>query len=376
MPIYWRPLWRTFTGLLLVAVPVALFAGFILLTWFPDSAVVDEAGGLPLVGPLIGRLQDHYRSPPQAPADDPDEETDVTVHLVYHARKPRVVPGMGGARPAPVLPLSPRRPEPEVVERALEAFPTTPKLARLEPYLVYSDAAIEGVREACGALIGDAESLYRELYGVELVGEAAEAILLFERRQDYKRFASGEATRLSTGHAGGGFVATFVGGRRASDTCRTLLHEIAHLLNWRALGPALPPWLTEGLAVNFEQQARGERPPYRLLDNIASEGRLRPFEVLAGVGFDEFHAADDTESYYAASGLWVRYLSTDTSVGDEFGFFLDYLSRGGPWAKQLQPEDFLEVRTTPSLADDLLYFLGSDYERLDADFREWLRSRS
>ena len=78
----------------------------------------------------------------------------------------------------------------------------------------------------------------------------------------------------------------------------------------------------------------------------------------------------------AASGLWIRYLSTDASLQDGLGFFLDYLSRGGPWQEHLQPDDFLEVRTTPGLADDLLYFLGSDYERLDAGFREWLRSRS
>lgn len=465
MALHWRPLWRTFTTLLLVAVPVAALLLFAWFTQNPDSPAVDRAREWRYVGPWIARLQDYWRPPPVASPGDRGDGPDVivyyypahppprdyvwvaggtalraapspeaepvltieeTTNLFFYERRGDWVrvhrgavegwvlspPGSGVAgrrddRPAPVLPLPGRAPEPETLKRALEAFSSPPVLARVDPYLAYTDAEAEAVGADCRALVASSEERWASRYRVIPQGEAAEAILLFSDRAAYERFhelaagelrtgelptgelangelatgelatgelPTGELPTGASGHSAAGLVATFAAGRSGGDLCRTLLHEIAHLLARRSLGPALPLWLDEGLAVDFTAELLGEALAFGEVSRAVRSGSAPDLAWLVALDSERFHGAS-RPLHYALSGAWVRYLASDADLEGGFRSFLQYLSRGGPWAEGLGERDFPAIRATPSLGDDLLYFLGREVERLEAGFRVWLWAR-
>ena len=60
----------------------------------------------------------------------------------------------------------------------------------------------------------------------------------------------------------------------SADVAATLIHELVHALNTRSIGPALPPWLDEGLAEDLSYAALGPG------------GEIRTFE-LAGKRVEE-----------------------------------------------------------------------------------------
>ncbi len=215
-------------------------------------------------------------------------------------------------------------------------------------------------------------------YGVTPVGQAEEAILLFADREGYESFAElvegGPMPPGTTGHAARGLVATYAGERSPVEICRSLLHEIAHLLERRSLGPALPPWLGEGLARDFTGHLLDDGVDVAWVAAAVRDGTAPDFERLTGLDHEAFHVAR-RPLHYDLSQLWIAYLLADAELEDGFRYFLDYLSRGGPWADHLGPDDFPRVRATPTLSDDLLHLLARDRARLEAGFRVWLWAR-
>src|SRR6185436_7649016 len=103
---------------------------------------------------------------------------------------------------------------------------------------------------AVAGAAGAVDAAYRARYGLDLAGAPAETVVLFRRRRSYDEYLqrTGGPLAAETGHFAGGVVALYREGRLLEDVRATLVHELVHALGRRGLGPALPPWLDEGMA--------------------------------------------------------------------------------------------------------------------------------
>lgn len=285
-----------------------------------------------------------------------------------------------GRDPAPVLPLPARPPDEEKLARArilLDVESPRP----LGPYDLYTDVTNATLLHRLGQVARTLEDVYRERFGVEPVGEPAEAVALFAEEADYRTYQSGEA-RLeglpAAGHAGHGLVALYVGLQEPDQVAAILIHELGHLLNRRALGPALPPWLDEGLAEDLtwsrldpfgrpvpgtwgglERQKESVivrfggaavRGRYR---RAAELGHLIPLAELFRMEWRPFvHYRDGLA--YAQAGLWVRWL-LDAAPPGRFRRFLEDTARGEP----ITEERLLET-------------MEMSWEEMEARVGEWV----
>lgn len=367
---------------------VAGAAGFAWLTRHPEAPAVASAAEWPVVGAAARRFQARWLPPPggvavgTAPAGElsvtrtwiPVREVEVEDFFELPPRResPRAMawsdsfePWHGDGSPplgtdaAPVLPLPGRRADPDRVVEALGFFADPPVASRLGPYSLFTDVDDPAVLAAMARAAEEAEPLYLSRYGLPLRGGAAETIFLYRREVDYRALqARSERIRglSSRGHVGWGLVALYAGeGRAAQAVAPVLRHELAHLLNRRALGPALPPWLDEGIADDlaaFELDAslaplespleslrtvEGER--YELRGALAGLERLAaaiatgsapPLPSLIELDWTTFVTEPAAALHYAASAWLVRYL-LDEASGHRLAFraFLRRVSRGG-----------------------------------------------
>jgi hypothetical protein len=228
------------------------------------------------------------------------------------------------------------------------------------------------------------------------MGEPSSAVVLYHRQASYRALerASDELRGLDAeGFAGYGLVATYAGGKKPEEVASTLVHEICHRIHRRALGPALPPWLEEGMAddlarsglvdgrldpagysgrrtttpgahgveIQFDQGLAG-------LWNLREEilrGHLPLLTELANLDHDEFLApkpsGEARRLRYDAMALWVRFLATGEEGRHREGWqtFLRHVSEGGPVT-----------------VDALLDSLRMPADPLEADFRTWVYKES
>lgn len=312
-----------------------------------------------------------------------------------------------GARPleAWVLLVNYRAPSQEVLNAADPVVPlpaTPPDAARIglarglmqedgaelecgrQPLL--TDAPQDEVVRVCAQLIANLESVYQERYGLRPVSPPAEAILLFRRGADYRAFRDLEEVPFDSGlaHASPawGYLAIYRGDRTNTDVLATLVHESTHLLNRRSLGPALPPWLNEGMADDLAESRIGPdgviTPDVLGADSRVEKGRtVRTGGLAAAVELQEAIQADDlptlrelvimdearfystarVQLHYALSSFWVRYLASD---------FNPQLTRGFRGFLQ-------DVAAGKRLDSDLLTSrLGADWDSLEKEFRVWV----
>ncbi len=279
-----------------------------------------------------------------------------------------------GDRPAPVLPLPGAAPDAELLEQAFAVMSSSRQPFELGGYVGWSDADPAELVELCREPLEQLDELFRRELGVEPVGPPAETLLIFGSKASYEAFAP-RPVGAGRGHAGPGYAATWVGERGPGEVCATLIHEAAHLASRRSIGPALPPWLGEGIAEYAKWALSREEPPFDRWE--AAGGRLPGLDAMVTFDRAAFQASRAGPERYAASGFWVTYLLEEPELGTGFRSFLAYLAAGGPWAEaDSEVRDLPDpVRTTPSLGDDLVHHLGRDYERLDAGIRVWLWSR-
>ena len=290
-------------------------------------------------------------------------------------------------QPDPVLPLAAVAPDPEKVRRARSFMEEGGVEALCGPYLLYTDVGSSSVLEACSQLASQLEEVYRERFGLSPIGEPAEAIFLFRLQSAYRAFiADDERIPIEKGgHAAParGYLALHSENLPRETVASTLVHELTHLINRRALGPALPPWLSEGLADDLAESrldesgrlVPGELGSYSLafetvtqrFGGVVSAGRLIEaldgrglpgLHELAQMGSDEFHEAPRESLLYALSSFWVRFLLSDAPGSDPAGF-----------------RAFLQaVSTGESITPDLLtQYLVGDGPELEAGFRTWIR---
>ena len=160
-----------------------------------------------------------------------------------------------GSAPLPPGPLHARSAEPEQRSVARSELRGRVRELQRHGYEVLTDLEATDERlEGWLGLLAGIEERYRRAYGQTPVGKPAETVVLFRDEANYRRFqeqVEGLAGAVSTGHAADGIVALFAEGRSEREVGTTLVHEVTHLLNRRAVGPALPLWLEEGLAEDF-----------------------------------------------------------------------------------------------------------------------------
>ncbi len=291
-----------------------------------------------------------------------------------------------GGTPDPVLALPASPPDPERLAEARKLLAGGGSQGRCGPYLLLTDVVDPALHSECQRLAAELEARYPERYGLRPVSEPAGAILLFRRPEDYLVFRSQEEgiTGPTHGHASpsGGYVALYAEQRFLDEVQMTLIHELTHLMNRRALGPALPDWLDEGIADDLAESRigpdgrlepgtlGGERVVHdglvmrrggvagAILLRRAYERREAPaLERLLNLDRQEFQASG-RRLHYCQSSAFVRYLLSgrEPAMAEGFRSYLASIAAGGP-----------------ATSDALLQHLGRGWPELEEGFGVWVR---
>lgn len=284
----------------------------------------------------------------------------------------------------PTRPVPARPPDPGRLARARRLLGADAVAGSLGPYVVYTDLRDPERLAWLGRVAGRFEEAYRARTGRVPIGVPAEVVVLFAEEADYQSFQREErqlAPLASRGHSGYGIVALWDGGRSRLDIASTLVHELAHLVNRRALGPLLPSWLDEGLAdelavCEIDEEGRilpgtlagvrvkagrfyrvfGARASLLALVQEIEQGRLPPLPRLHDLAWEEFMGSEGGLHYIHAA-FWIRYLwdGDDGIHATGFRAFLAAVADG-----------------KPATGEALRGHLGRSWEELDAGFRAWV----
>lgn len=227
-----------------------------------------------------------------------------------------------------------------------------------------------------------AEEAYFARYGRLPSGDPLRSAVLFAAEADYRRFTEATSSLPAdgfVGHAGSGVLAFYAEGRSRVALARTLVHEITHLLNDRAVARRLQPWLEEGMATDLgsvwvesspdvesdpivgDENAlvvQGLEPRIFFLERLLEAGKLPSVAAVVSLDRDDFYRPEVKTYSYAHSAALIRYLleGEDGRLAGAFHTFLKRVATG--------------------LRADLLKLLERDVEELDRGFREWLREEA
>lgn len=291
-----------------------------------------------------------------------------------------------GSEPDPPRPLPGRRADPVLVGQARDLMAGGGSPGSLGSYRLVTDARDAALLRLLDALAAGIETSYEARYGVEPIDRPRETILLFERERDYRALQAG-FERLeglpASGLVGRGLAAAFVGGRGQLEVAGTLAHELTHLLNRRALGPALPPWLDEGLAGDLAASRisdDGSLRPAQLGGSFRAIGQTRiwwgglaslqelqrrlaagayfSLETVTSLDWQPF-VAQDSSPNYAISAFWVRCLLDSPDLRPRLRAFLRGVARGESVS-----------------AETLRARLGRSWSQLDSELADWILAHS
>ena len=294
-----------------------------------------------------------------------------------------------GNEPSRPAPLSGRAADPELLDLARDMMSGVVQEGLIGPYSVLHDLESKNLFERFERSVERVEGAYRARFGVTPGDQPRETILIFRSRQDYERFSAArfQLSGVETmGHAGSGLMALHSEESDPRLIEMTLLHEVTHQLNRRALGPALPPWLEEGLCeelseggwavdhkLSFEDWVRSFRldfgtryrltGPFASLDAVATASLSSELPTgLELVAFDWRSFVEDRGALnYAASGWLLRYL-LDGEEGRYREGFRSYLAS--------------VAAGEPPSGTRLVNDLGLDWVELDAGFRSYVFARA
>lgn len=158
-----------------------------------------------------------------------------------------------GRTPLPVTASPGLDPDPQLEAFVREQL-VDPRSGRVGPWHLVTDSDDLELLADLDRLAGGLEEHFAARYGVRPVDRARELVVLYSSPEGYQALARRTpdlGDRKQSGHFGRGIVALALAGRSRDEIEATLVHELAHTLTRRAIGPALPPWLAEGLADDF-----------------------------------------------------------------------------------------------------------------------------
>jgi len=172
-------------------------------------------------------------------------------------------------------------------------------------------------------------------------------------------------------------VAMYVEGQRQEELARILVHEIAHLLNNRAVAWRLPPWLEEGMASDLGaiwmenaptlgassqagQRSLVSEPEARLyfLDDMRSKGTLPSVDILWRLDTERFYADRVSHYGYSHSAALITFF-LEGENGRHATAFRDFL-------KKIAVGQGADPRT-------LMKLLDMDPPAIDQAFQGWLQ---
>ena len=293
--------------------------------------------------------------------------------------KRELMPPLGND-PLPPGPLHAREAEADLLAAAIDLMGGGDAVRRetLGDYQLVTDVSNERLVGGLRELSRLVEPAYVERFGLQPLGGARETVVLFGRSEDYEQFRDAIEALVgvkSHGFQSRGLVALFVGRRSDAEVEGTFVHELVHLLNRRAIGPALPAWLSEGLA---DELALFSGPAVRTREELVEvagaeiryHGRLAGLKVLRdevrrgesprlapliSSEPEEFLRAPDAASLYLRSAYLVHFLLEDSQLEGSFREFLGDVRSGS------QPS-----------AENLLATLGLQLDELEQRFALFL----
>lgn len=286
-------------------------------------------------------------------------------------------------------------PDPEHLERARALLAHERRLS-LGPYELLTDVTDDPLLGELAGVAARLPEAFQRRYGLAAAAGAGETVVLYASDAAYRAYAGNEeglAELESSGHAFGGLAVLAAGDRRRDEVRSLLVHELTHLLSYRALGPRLPSWLAEGLAEDLAYcRARrtgelelGSLDVWRSIRSetaVDARGRLqsvvvrtrggpelaleelrgrwekadRPsFATLLEMPYQDFTVPEGRPIHYPMSAFLVRYLLASEELADRFRGFLAALARGDEGD-----------------GEALLSHLGVGWEDLETGFSEWL----
>lgn len=267
----------------------------------------------------------------------------------------------------------------ERVRRARKLMGIGAPRGKVGAYELFTDVEDPALLDFLDQAATMAEEAYFARYGRLPSGNPRHSVVLFATEADYRTFSKKANCPLSNhrGHAGSGVVAMYVEGQRQEELARILVHEIAHLLNNRAVAWRLPPWLEEGMASDLgaiwmenaptlgANSQAGERsivsePEARLyfLDDLRGKGTLPSVDILWRLDTERFYA--DRVSHYGYSHAAAL-----------ITFFLE--GENGRYAVAFR--DFLKKIAAGQGPDPrtLMKLLDMDPPAIDQAFQGWLQ---
>lgn len=291
-----------------------------------------------------------------------------------------------GSEPEPVLPLPPQQPDPQRLAKARELLGEGAYDVELAGYRFYTDVWDTELLERMGRVLGGLERTYAQRYGLELLGRPTGAVVLYRRQEDLEALQRLEGLEglPAAGHAAGGVVALTLARRPKHEVVSTLVHEVAHLMNRRAVGPALPPWLDEGLSDDLanlpiagdgsllasgwsgRRVVHGSRVTYegalaslRVSARQLRSGRAPELETLLRYDWRQFVVSRRSRLHYDLSAFFIRHLLDEPTRTRGFRAFLRATAAGEP----ISPEALRRRLDRP-------------WAQIQADFAAWLEGQA
>ena len=288
-------------------------------------------------------------------------------------------------------------PDPERLERALTILAEDTSPAELGPYTLYTDLKDTKLLARLAALAAQLPELFRQRFGLIAVPGENESVVLYRSEASYQAYIKEQdpSAAGSLGHAVGELAVLSAGNRRRDEVSSLLVHELTHLLTYRALGPELPPWLVEGIAEDLAYCRVGSSGELLLgsLDGWRStasvpvrgpdgqtqfmitttrggpsaaleelrmrwrDGELPPLAEFVDLPREEFLDLERRRIHYSMSAFLVRYLLDTEMFNAGFRVYLGRVAAGdrGDGAQ-------------------LLDELGTDWDAVQSGFTDWLAS--
>ncbi len=167
----------------------------------------------------------------------------------------------------------------------------------------------------------------------------------------------------------------------ADERAVTITHEMVHLALSKESRPFIPPWLSEGLAVYYANQAPPER--LKILTGEGYLDRLSLTDLTAATSLGEHDVFGETVGYeYLYSGAVITYLVQNYGEEKVMAFYRAYATVpdeelaekfSGMFAGLMADVHMSEMaqEKTPALVQE---YFGMSLEELDAAVKAWLIS--